>query len=87
MRKFGLFLILSVLSIGIHAQELTEQEALAKDRTIKKGADLIEKNHESADDYDSNAHVMRGCGEVDGRPNCNRDCKHCMRRHCPYRQE
>ena len=39
------------------------------------------------DDYDPSQHVMRACGEVDGRPNCNRDCKHCMRKHCPYRQE
>ena len=61
--------------------EAAKREALAADRTIKKGADLIE------DDYDPAQHVMRGCGEVDGRPNCNRDCKHCMRRHCPYRQE
>ena len=61
--------------------EAAKREALAADRTIKKGADLIE------DDYDSAQHVMRGCGEVDGRPNCNRDCKHCMRKHCPYRQE
>lgn len=34
MRKFGLFLILSVLSIGIHAQELTEREAQAKEDSI-----------------------------------------------------
>lgn len=34
MRKFGLFLILSVLSIGIHAQELTEQEAQAKEDSV-----------------------------------------------------
>ena len=61
--------------------EAAKREALAADRTIKKGADLIE------DDYDPAQHVMRGCGEVDGRPNCNRDCKHCMRKHCPYRQE
>ena len=61
--------------------EAAKREALAADRTIKKGADLIK------DDYDSAQHVMRGCGEVDGRPNCNRDCKHCMRKHCPYRQE
>ena len=61
--------------------EAAKREALAADRTIKKGADLIK------DDYDSAQHIMRGCGEVDGRPNCNRDCKHCMRKHCPYRQE
>lgn len=34
MRKFGLFLILSVLSIGIHAQELTEQEVQAKEDSV-----------------------------------------------------
>ena len=61
--------------------EAAKREALAADRTIKKGADLVE------DDYDPAQHVMRACGEVDGKPNCNRDCKHCMRKHCPYRQE
>ena len=61
--------------------EAAKRETLAADRTIKKGADLVE------DDYDPAQHVMRACGEVDGRPNCNRDCKHCMRKHCPYRQE
>ena len=75
---------------GATAEEVAaaKAEALSADRTIKKGADLVEKNHEASEDYyDSKAHVMRACGEVDGRPNCNRDCKHCMRRHCPYRQE
>lgn len=61
--------------------EAAKREALAADRTMKKGADLIE------DDYDPSQHVMRACGEIDGSPNCNRDCKHCMRRHCPYRKE
>ena len=61
--------------------EAAKRETLAADRTIKKGADLVE------DDYDPAQHVMRACGEVDGKPNCNRDCKHCMRKHCPYRQE
>lgn len=61
--------------------EAAKREALAADRTMKKGADLIE------DDYDPSQHVMRACGEVDGSPNCNRDCKYCMRRHCPYRKE
>lgn len=36
MKKFGLFLILSVLSIGIHAQELTERELQAKEDSIFK---------------------------------------------------
>ena len=61
--------------------EEAKREALAADRTMEKGADLVE------DDYDPAQHVMTACGEVDGKPNCNRDCKHCMRKHCPYRQE
>lgn len=81
--------------------EAAKKEALMADRSIKKGADLIEnaasdKTSASVPDKTpvnapeekpQNPHVMRACGEVDGRPNCNRDCKHCMRRHCPYRQE
>ena len=62
-----------------------KKEALMGDRTVKKAADFIESSDKNPDEY--NNHVMRGCGEVDGRPNCNRDCKHCMRKHCPYRQE
>lgn len=34
MRKLGLFLILSMLAIGMHAQELTEQEVQAKEDSI-----------------------------------------------------
>ena len=60
-----------------------EEVAAAKAEAMK----TAEPKAEPADDYDSKAHVMRACGEVDGRPNCNRDCKHCMRKHCPYRQE
>lgn len=68
--------------------EAAKREALMQDRSIKKGADLIENAPaEQAAQAEANPHVMRACGEVDGRPNCNRDCKHCMRRHCPYRQE
>ena len=63
--------------------EAAKREALMADRTIKKGADLIE----NAGETPVNPHVMRACGEVDGRPNCNHDCRHCTRRHCPYRQE
>ncbi|MBQ6900918.1 MAG: glutamate mutase L [Firmicutes bacterium] len=59
-------------------EALKEVQAPAENQPAPKAAD---------DDYDPKAHVMRACGEVDGRPNCNRDCKHCMRRHCPYRQE
>ena len=60
-----------------------EEVAAAKAEAMK----VAEAKSEPADDYDPKAHVMRACGEVDGRPNCNRDCKHCMRKQCPYRQE
>lgn len=74
---------------GATAEEVAaaKREALAADRTMKKGADLIEKDHD-ADHYDSAQHVMRSCDEVDGRrPECSRDCRHCTRTHCQYRQE
>ena len=65
--------------------EAAKQEALMNDRTVKKAADFIEPSTGNPDEY--NNHVMRACGEVDGRPNCNRDCDHCMRKHCPYRKK
>ena len=35
-----------------------------------------------------NPHVMRACGEVDGRtPDCDHNCKMCYRKHCKFRQE
>ena len=81
--------------------EAAKKEALLHDRTIKKGADLVEHAEQPADgakssdasvtgdvdDYDPAQHVMRGCGEVDGRPNCNYECWACMRKHCPYRDK
>ena len=81
--------------------EAAKKEALLHDRTIKKGADLVEHAEQPADgakssdasvtgdvdDYDPAQHVMRGCGEVDGRPNCNHECWACMRTHCPYRDK
>ena len=34
----------------------------------------------------NNPHVMRTCGEVDGRmPDCDHNCKLCYRKHCKYR--
>lgn len=34
-----------------------------------------------------NPHIMRACGEVDGRtPDCDHNCKTCYRKHCKYRQ-
>lgn len=72
---------------GATAEEVAaaKKEALKETEVPVKAAEPVQPAE--ADDYDSKAHVMRACGEVDGRPNCNRDCKHCMRRHCPYRQE
>ena len=67
-----------------------EEVAAAKEEALKEVQAPAENQpapNAADDDYDPKAHVMRACGEVDGRPNCNRDCKHCMRRHCPYRQE
>lgn len=35
----------------------------------------------------NNPHVMRTCGEVDGRmPDCDHNCRLCYRKHCKYRQ-
>ena len=65
--------------------EAAKREALLGDRTVKKAADFIETSHKEPSEY--NNHVMRACGEVDGKPNCNRDCDHCMRKHCPYRKK
>ena len=63
-----------------------KREALMADKTVKKAADFIDEKPAgtASEEY---AHVMRACGEVDGRPNCNRDCDHCMRKHCPYRKK
>ena len=72
---------------GATPEEVAEakREALMKEPSDKKKSDFIENSDKSP--YEYNNHVMRACGEVNGRPNCNRDCKHCMRRHCPYREE
>ena len=75
--------------------EAARAEALVSDRSVKKGADLIVNAEETQstaakaqdDDYDPAQHVMRACGEVDGRPNCNHECWACMRTHCPYRDK
>ena len=66
--------------------EAAKREALMNDRTVMKASDFIDKSDKNPDEY--NNHVMRACGEVDGRkPTCNRDCDHCMRKHCPYRKK
>ena len=36
---------------------------------------------------ENNPHVMRSCGEVDGTPNCDRNCRMCYRKHCKFRKE
>lgn len=43
----------------------------------------IQKTEET---YDSEQHIMRACGEVDGKPNCDNNCKTCFRKHCKYRK-
>ena len=72
--------------------ELAKKETFEKDRKMVRTADYVENSQvsdagaeNSKDDYDSAAHVMRGCGEVDGRPNCDRQCKLCYRKHCKWR--
>lgn len=68
--------------------EAAKREALLADRSIKKAADVLEEAPKTEEPKkEANPHVMRACGEVDGKPNCNHDCKHCTRRHCPYREE
>ena len=81
--------------------EAAKKEAMLNDRTVKKGTDLVEHAEHSASggksskaspdsdahDYDPAQHVMRACGEVDGRPNCNHECWACTRTHCPYRDK
>ena len=65
--------------------------ATAEEVAAAKAAALAEDKpaeHKPAEDKATEyRHVMRACGEVDVRPNCNRDCKRCMRKHCPYRQD
>ena len=73
--------------------EAARAEALVSDRSVKKGAIVNAEETQSTaakaqdDDYDPAQHVMRACGEVDGRPNCNHECWACMRTHCPYRDK
>jgi len=62
-----------------------EEVAAAKEAALKP-AEPAAPETAAADDYDPKAHVMRGCGEVDGRPNCDRNCRTCYRKHCKWRQ-
>lgn len=73
--------------------EAARREAELADRTVKKGADRIEnapaQAAQTAPTIDHDAqHVMRACGEVDGKgPSCDHNCRLCYRKHCKYRQE
>ncbi len=76
--------------------EAAKEEAMLADRTVKKADFFAKETARPSDgaqtaptkiDADANPHVMRGCGEVDGRPNCNQECERCMRKHCPYRKK
>ena len=55
--------------------EAAKREALMSDRTIKKGADLID-NKESDDEKERE--------EKKKKAGCDGDCATCTRRHCPY---
>ena len=76
---------------GATADEVAraKKEALGTvtDKYEDKGKVGKPNSNAVSDDYDSNAHVMRGCGEVDGRPNCDHQCKLCYRKHCKWREE
>ena len=55
--------------------EAAKREAMLKDRTVKKGADLI-VNAETADEEERQANKKKA--------GCDGDCDTCTRRHCPY---
>lgn len=66
---------------GATAEEVAEakREALMADRTIKKGADLIEnKGVACGDEEELNRQQNKK------KAGCDGDCKTCTRRHCPY---
>lgn len=66
---------------GATAEEVAEakKEALMADRTIKKGADLIEnKGVACGDEEELNRQQNKK------KAGCDGDCKTCTRRHCPY---
>lgn len=71
--------------------EAAKREALGEeafpDTCLQHSMAKEEENKKSKDDYDPKQHVMRGCGEVDGKPNCDNNCKTCFRKHCKYRHE
>ena len=59
--------------------EAAKQEALMSDRTIKKGADLIENKGPSCGDEEE-----LGRQQNKKKAGCDGDCQTCTRRHCPY---
>lgn len=85
------------------AQHIKEMEEIGYDMEAYKHPDAIggataeeiervKKETLSADRISEqqagNPHVMRACGDVDGRkPDCDRNCRLCYRKHCKYRQE
>ena len=69
--------------------EAAKREALAADRTVKKGIDLVEHapGRVTSVQQADNPHIMRTCGEMDDRmPTCDRNCRLCYRKHCKFRQ-
>lgn len=71
------------------AVEVAKKEAAkeAEAQDAAKAAAQEAESPETKDDYDASAHVMRGCGEVDGKPNCDSNCGTCYRKHCKWRKE
>ncbi len=78
--------------------EAAKKEALEKDRAMTRAADHLQENKSGTEDKVGgadfaakcetvNAHVMRACGEVDGKPNCSNECDTCFRTHCGYRKK
>ena len=52
------------------------------------GATREEVEKAKQETFAKNPHVMRACGDVEGRmPDCDRNCRLCHRKHCKFRQE
>ncbi|MCI8609746.1 MAG: DNA mismatch repair protein MutL [Firmicutes bacterium] len=76
------------------AEHIRQMEAMGYDMEAYKNPDDIggasqeEIEAVKRETLAADSHIMRACGEVDGRgPNCDRNCKLCYRKHCKFRQE
>ena len=75
-------------------KHIEEMEKMGYDMSAYKNPEAIggatreevEKAKQEA--FAKNPHVMRACGDVEGRmPDCDRNCRLCHRKHCKFRQE